>query len=329
MSFNQPSRSDVHFDRPLTNISLMYLQDPEGFVADRSFQVIPVKKQSDRYYKYNKGDFMRDQMEQRAPATESAGANYKLSTEPYSCEVWALHRDIAHQIRDNADDPLDLDLEATEFLSEQALLRREKLFSDKHLIAGQWDNDLTGVAAAPAANQFLQWNDAASTPIEDIRLGKRRVQSKTGRRPGKLILPREVYDTLLDHPDLVDRMNRGQTSGPAMVMRANMAELFELDEILVMDSVLNTADEGATDVIDYLAPKVALLLYVPPRPGRMTPAAGYTFVWSGLLGANALGSVISKEPVPLRKSDRVEIEMAFDQRQTSSDLAQFFDAAIA
>ena len=47
MPFILPSRGDVHVNRPLTNISIAFLQTQEAFVADRVFPNIPVTKQSD------------------------------------------------------------------------------------------------------------------------------------------------------------------------------------------------------------------------------------------------------------------------------------------
>ena len=41
-----PTASDVHVNRPLTNISIAYTQDASTFVADKVFPNIPVAKQS-------------------------------------------------------------------------------------------------------------------------------------------------------------------------------------------------------------------------------------------------------------------------------------------
>ena len=57
------------------------------------------------------------------------------------------------------------------------------------------------------------WSDAASTPIEDIRLVKRSILESTGFMPNTLVLGRPVFDALLDHSDIVGRLDRGQTSG--------------------------------------------------------------------------------------------------------------------
>ncbi len=329
MPINQPGLGDVHVDRPLSNISLAFLQKAEGFIADRIFPTVSVLKQSDLFYTYDRGMFNRDEMELRAPGTESAGGGYDVATDSYRCDLWAMHKDIADQIRANADNPISLDREATEFLSLKALIRREKAWATSQFVTGAWTTDVTGVSGAPAATQFQRWDEAASDPIKDIRLGRRTVQQSTGFQPNKLVLGREVYDSLLDHPDIVGRLDRGQGSGPAIVLRSNLAALFELDEILVMDAIENTAAEGATNVHAFIGGKKALLAYAAPSPGIMVPSAGYTFTWGGLLGGGVLGSRISRMRADLLKADRLEIEQAFDQKLVAADLGYFFDTAVS
>src|ERR1017187_6613169 len=48
----QPTLQDVHVNRPLTNISVAYLQEAAGveFVADKAFPAVPVENKSDLYY---------------------------------------------------------------------------------------------------------------------------------------------------------------------------------------------------------------------------------------------------------------------------------------
>ncbi len=127
-----PSLGDVHVDRPLTNISIAFMQSAEGFVADKVFPSVPVQKRSDRYFRYDRSDFWRNQMRKRAPGTESAGSGWKIDSTPtYFCEKWALHKDIDDDTRSNTDDPLNMDRDATIFLSSQALLNRETTWATK------------------------------------------------------------------------------------------------------------------------------------------------------------------------------------------------------
>jgi len=329
MAINQPSRGDVHVDKPLTQIAVAFAQQPDAFIADRVFPVIPVSKQSDVYFTIPRGAWFRDEMAKRAPGAESVERTHDVSSDSYLCDVWALHENLADQVRANYDSPLQPEREITEGLSLAGMIRKERQFVTDFFTSGLWTSDLTGVdSASPAASQFGRWDRADSTPIEDIRLGKRTVQGRTGFRPNKLVIGREVYDALLDHPDIVGRLDRGQTTGAAVVMRANLAALFELDEVLVMDSVFNSATEGAADSIGFIGGKSALLVYAAPSPGLYTPSGGYTFAWTGLMGAGALGMRMKRIRMEERESDRLEIQMAFDQKLVSADLGQFYITAV-
>jgi hypothetical protein len=299
-AINQPGRGDVHVDRPLTQIAIAFAQNPEAFIADRVFPILPVSKQTDKYFQIPKGDWFRDEMQKRAPGALSAQRTHNVSTDSYSCDVWALHEMLADQVRANYDSPLQADREITEGLSQAGMIRKELQWVSDYFGSGKWTLDQTG------------WDRADSTPIEDVRAGKRRVQARTGFRPNKLVIGREVYDALLDHPDIVGRLDRGQTTGAAIVMRQNLAALFELDEVLVMDSV------------DFIGGKSALLVYAAPAPGLYTPSAGYTFSWTGLLGSGALGMRMKRIRDEKRESDMLEIQMAFDQKLVHADLGQFF-----
>lgn len=328
MPYNQPGRSEVHVDRPLTQISIAFLQSADMFIADRVFPVVPVAKQSDSYFTIPRGAFFRDEMEKNAPGTPASKANYTISTDNYLCDVWKLAKALADQTRANYDSPLQPDREMTEFLTLKGLIRKERAWATDFFATGVWTLDQTGVSGAPGANQFQRWDEAASKPIQTIRAGKQRVHGRTGFRPNKLILGRQVFDALLDHPDIVGRVDRGQTVGTALVMRQNLAALFELDEVLVMDSVYNSAVEGAADSYSFIGGKSALLVYAPPSPGLMVPSAGYTFAWTGLLGGGALGMRMRRIRDDEAESDTLEIAMAFDHKKVSADLGQFFATAI-
>lgn len=327
----QPTRGDVHVNAPLSNISVAYIQGANKFISTRFAPNIPVSKQSDRYYIYNRGDFNRDEMKQRAPGTETAGSGYDLDNTPtYYCDVWGFHKDIPDQVRANEDSVLNSDRDATVFVTNKALIRRERDFATSYLSSGVWSSGKTGVNSdVTAGSEFLIWNNANSDPISDIRTAKRAVLEATGFEPNKIVLGRGVYDALIDHPDIVDRVKYGQTApGVAMVNAQALASLFDLDEVLVSNAVYNSAAKGATESSAFINGSNALLGYVAPNPGLMTPSAAYTFSWSGYLGASAAGSRIKKFYIDEIASDRVEIEMAFDHKVVGADLGYFFDSAV-
>lgn len=325
-----PTPGDVHVNAPLTNMSIAYVQDAANFVAARVFPIIPVLKQSDLYFVYDQGDFARDEMKERAPGTESAGSGYELETANYSARRHSFHKDIDDEMRQNSDSPLQADRDATIFVTQKALIRRERLWASKYFGTGIWGTDITGVAAAPGAGQVLRWNDAASTPIQDIKEGKAKILQSTGFEPNVLTIGYQVWNKLSDHPDIVDRVKyTGTRENPATVDLAAVASLLGIDRLEVMKAVYNTADRGQAASMAFIGGKSALLCYSNPQPSIMQPSAGYTFNWSGLVGAGNDGLRIKRFRMEHLSSDRVEIDMAFDQKMVAAAMGYFFTAVVA
>jgi len=321
----QPTKQEVHVDAILTGMSVGFMQSAEDFVADKVFPVLPVAKQTNKYFVYDRSFWFRSEMEKRAPGTESAGGGWKLSTDSYSADVWALHHDLDNQTRANYDDPLDAEGDSTDWLSQQGLITKDKDWVANYFTTGIWTGDQTGVAAAPGANQFLQFDVTASVPFKVIRAQRIAIKKRTGYYPNVLVLGAEVWSVLADHVDLLERIKYTEKG---IVSPDLVAAALDLDRVVIASGVENTAEEGLAATYGFLAGKNMLLAYAAPRPGVKVPSAGYTFTWTGLEGAGAFGNTISRIDAPLIKSERFEIEMAFDQKKVAADLAVFFASAV-
>lgn len=308
---SQPTRSDVHVNKPLTNISIAYIQDAKDFVADKVFPVVPVMKQSDRYFTYDKGYWFRTGAQKRAPSSESAGGGFHIDSTPsYFCDVLALHMDVDDQTRQNADQPIDMDRDATQFVTQNLLLKREIDFMSKYVKASLW----TG---ASDFTPSIKWDQPTSIPIQDIDSLKSTIKSKTGYMPNTLVLARDTFQILKNNASILDRIKYTQRG---VVTEELLANLFGVDKLLVADAVLNSAAEGQSDNLDFLIANKALLVYAAPNPSILKPSAGYTFSWQGLFGAGAYGNRVSSFRMEHLKSDRIEGEMAYDQKVVGLDL---------
>jgi hypothetical protein len=336
-----PTAGDVHVNRPLTQISIAHMQKAEGFVADQVFPNISVNNQSDLYYKYDRADWSRSQFAVRAPGTESAGSGWKQDKGVYFADVLALHHDIADQIRGNEDSPLDADRDTTMFLSQQALIAREVTWGAKNFVTSVWKGidgttgDVTGVSAAPVGNQVRQWSDAVNAdPIADIKKYSDAIMLRSAVRPNTLTMGRQVWTQVSEHPDFVDRIKfSSSNSQPAIVSRMAAAQMWELDKVLVMDGIQAISPENPlfeTGMnFQFIGGKSALLVYANPTPSIMQPSGGYTFSWGGFTGAGkstgengrakTFGVRMKKFRMEATASDRVEAEMAYDQRAVTTE----------
>ena len=319
-----PTPKNVHIDRALTNISVAYIQEASRFIADKVFPVIPVMKQSDTYFTYSRDDFFRDEAGVRAPGAESAGGDYDVTTaDPYYCRVVAFHKDITEEERVNSDDPLNPNQDATDFVTQKLLIRRENDWASKYFGPGKWGTDISGVTSGAGANQVLKWSKPESDPIGDIKRAKTQMLQNTGYEPNTLVLSVKVFDALCEHEDIIDRIKYTQRG---VVTEDLLAQLFGVERIFVTKAIVNTANKGVAGKNQFIMPDGALLMYVEMNPGLRKPSAGYIFAWKGLKGAGAYGNRVVRFNVPHLgiETERVEGEMAYDAKQIAADLGTFF-----
>lgn len=312
-----PTSTDVHVDAILTQMSVAYMQEAYAFVASRAFPQVSVAKQSDKYFVYDQADFFRDQVQRRADGTQSAGTGYSLSTASYSAEVYALHKDIGDQTRANADAPLDMDMDATRFLTQQMLIRQEVEWAASAFTTGIWGNDVT---------PGTLWSAAGSTPIADVETAKNAVLTDTGYVPNTVIMSYKVFSALMDNADIVDRI---KYTSQESVTEDLLARLFNVDRVLIMAGTYNTAANGATASYSQIGDRDALVCYTPANPGLMVPSAGYTMVWNGVSSGFGTSSAISRFRMEAEKADRIEIESAWDTKIVSSALGYFLSNCVA
>jgi hypothetical protein len=322
---SQPSRADIHVDAVLTSMAMKYMQNAANFIASLVFPIVPVDKQSDKYRIWTKGDWFRDEAKLRAPATESVASGYTMSTTSFFADVWALAKYVADQDRANQDAGVNLDQGAVDFVTQRLLLRREIQWVADFFATSKWATDKT-VAS--------KWDDYAnSDPISDIEEGKATILEATGFEPNKLVLGYHVWRYLKNHPDIIDRLGLGGSSRDTRVVtREAVAAIFEVDQVLVAKAVKNSAAEGNTVSMALTHGKHALLTYAPPSPSTEVPSAGYTFAWRGLNGggtAGVPGLTVSRFREDLKKADKVEAEMAWDNKITGTDLGYFFPSVVA
>ena len=323
----QPTQSAVHIDAILTNISVAYMQQATNFVATKVFPLVPVDKQSNKFFKYTKNDWFRDEAQVRADATESAGGGYNLSTDSYAAQVWAFHKDVGDQTRANADTPINLDREAAEFVTSRILLRQEIDWQSTFFTTSVWGQDYTGVSGAPSTDEFKQWSDYAnSDPLEDIEAGKEKILSTTGFEPNTLVLGYQAFRKLKNHPDLVDRIKYTSSN---VITEEMMARMFQVDRVLVTKAVKATNNEGASEAYSFVHGKSAMLCYSAPNAGLLQPSAGYTFGWTGVSGGLGTTLGTSRFRMESLKSERIEAEAAWDHKVIASDLGVFYSTCVA
>lgn len=319
---SNPTPRDVHVNKPLTNIMIQYLQDNSKFLSPKVAPFVGVPHQSDLYYEWDIADFHRSEMEAVGPGSEAPQAVARLSTSSYFCPVYKLKYGIDDQSRANQDNgPIDLERVKTQLLAQKALIKADKQFQDAAFKPGVWTGSTTGTDIVVAN----KWDTASSTPIEDIRAEMCAVEEKTGFMPNKLILGRKAWKALQDNAQLIGRYE----FNPVKKMNtAKVAELLDLEEVLVASGVVNTAAEGQPAANEFIMSDSALLLYTTSSPSIDAPSAMYTFVWSGLTGINNDGIAVKMYRDEPHSSDMIEAMASYQHKVVAPTLGVFFNGVI-
>lgn len=327
-----PTLSDVHVNAALTDISVAYVQDNENYIADKVFPMVPVVHKSDVYYVFSKADFLRDDVQQRADAAESAGGGFGLAEQSYSAKVYGYHKDVGDQVRANQDPAIDIDVTTTKFIMQKQLIRRDNIFVSSYIKTGVWGTDVVGTAGGtPGSGTPAFWNDDANgDPFTDMAAGQTAILQNTGLEPNVLLLGYPVYQALRKHPLVIDRVKYTMQADAKNITPQLLAAAFDVEEVVVSKSVYNSAKEGLVGSYNFTLGKSALLCHRAKEPGLMIPSAGYIFPWQGLTGLNSMGIVVYQDRLPGkgRNTIRTDSDMAFDMQVVSSDLGYFFSGIV-
>jgi hypothetical protein len=170
---------------------------------------------------------------------------------------------------------------------------------------------------------------ATSDPIEDLEEAKETVLSTTGFELNTLVLGYQAFRALKNHPDIIERIKyttgvTGRTITPEL-----LAAMFDIDRVLVSKAIKATNQEGEAEAYSFTHGKHALAMHVAPNPGLMTPSAGYVFTWRGISEGLGRDIGITRMRMPLKRADRIEGQIAFDNKIVATDLGYFFNGAVA
>jgi len=329
--------SAVHVDTPLTNLTIAYLQDQNGFIADKVFPRVPVSNKTNKYYIYNRADFNRvGQVQLRAPRTKAPVVGMSLSSDTYSADVYSLATNFDFETLANEDQALNIRAAGAQMLTYQLLIDREVRWATKYFAGSIWGTDWAGVSGSPSTNQVRQWSDYTnSTPIRDVTSLMQAIQLKSGGfKPNVMVVGKQVRDILVNHPDILARLNGGATvTNTALITEAKIAEIFGVEEFLVMETVKNTAAEGVTEATSFIGGKSVGLYYRPRAAGLMVPSAGYTFTWNDVANNSGYGIDIRSYVGDFLRvegiAELLEANLAYDQKVVSTDLGGFIATVIA
>lgn len=294
----------------LTAVSVAYSN--ENMVADSVLPRMPVGKQDFKYFKANLVDPFtvpdtRVGRKSKPNMVETGGIEVTDSCEDYSLEDAIPVSDLQ-----NADSRWNPRVRAVTYISDLLALDREIRVA----------NLVTTLGNYPAAQRATlsgtsQWSDFTnSNPINAILAA----MDSMVMRPNTLVMGRAVLTQLMQHPAIVQATkNTAQTRG--VVARQAIADLFEIQNIVVGEGWVNTARKGQPVSYSRAWGKHCALLNVDATGNR---TFGFTAQW----GQRIAGSEFDRD-IGMRGGEVVRVGESVKEVIAESTLGYFFQNAVA
>lgn len=272
----------------LTNLSVAHFQPDDWFVSPFIFPIVPVQLSTSYFYKFNKADLARDNVQRKPAYGKVQPMIFGTEKDIYSCEVDQVIIGLdqigaLNYQRAGTPGLSDPRRSKVRLATEQMKIHMDRIFADGFFKTGVWTTEYTGKSTTPGSSEFWQFDNSNFDPINFFGTLRTEMMQKGRRKPNVLALGVEAYEGLKQNPDILDRIKySGSTANPATVNPNVLAQLLEIDRVVVLQSTYNAGAAGVEDMQFICDPKGALLCYAAPNPGIDTPTAGYTFAWDML-----------------------------------------------
>lgn len=264
--------ASVHGSTFLANMSVQYVN--EAYIGDDLVPIVPVAKLTDEYPIYPKRDRLAvpdDSMKGRSHANEVSDTR---SSGTYTCVGRGLKKALEKKVVDNQDDVFDEMMDLNDQVSDMMAFARESRSMTLLTTSGNYGGNTAAVAAAD------RWNSTGGgDPVLRIRTALH--ECWRGNGAGKMIgfCPLSVYLVLGTHPAILD-LTKYTSAG--IVPRQVLAQVFELDDLLVAKAWTDTANEGQTESISRLVTSKCFgIVRVAANPTKRNASFAYNFRFKG------------------------------------------------
>jgi hypothetical protein len=264
-----PESKSLHVDAILTNLSIQYCN--EALIWPLVMPIVKVNKRSDLFFKYNKDDSYRIPNDQLGPKSLPNEIDWGVATDNYSVKGHGLGDWLAQEAIDNADNPLQPEIDTNDTLNGQLDLAQEARVA----------NIIFSAANYPSGNKVQlsgtgQWGGAADNPIQDV------LNAIEGCfiRANTFVMGADVWKKFRALPEVLDAVkssSRYQGSSGGLATTDECKGLFEVENWIVGRSRYTSTKPGQTPTYSRLWGKHAAALFVPATPGIKTIGFGFTF----------------------------------------------------
>lgn len=328
------SLAQLHIDAALTNVSVNY--SDQSFVGEELAPVIPVDFRSNKYF-VQSDDVFNNTPDDAAPGTPADEIEWSYSTNPYFCTGHKLAKFLADEDRSGADPVLDLDIDATQQLTQRTKRRQEINLATLLFGAGS-TLPVLDCSANAGAKQF---DNANTDPVATIDAQRETILGAIGQLPNRMFFSRSAWRGFRNNPNVLKHIYGSSILAPdKQIDEQQAAKLLEVEKVVIGDGIYKTSNEGQASTTALIWGKNAMLYYKPKSPGKRVIAVAYQFFWDyvkamtgkpapEMINGAGPGWIMKRFREESREGDKLQIGAYYDQRVVVGGAAVWFKLAVA
>jgi hypothetical protein len=250
-----------------------------GMVASQVFPIVSVASQAGNFGKIPLKELLSERDTERSPGSGYARQKFKFEPATYACVEHGAEEPVDDRQAEMYAEYFDAEMVATMRAYSAVLVNAEKRVASTLFNPSTW----TGGSLTTAVSN--EWSDASSaTPIDDVEGAVHKVYDGTGLWANALIINRKVFRNLRNVEQIIERINSegaGNASKPSDITAAMLAQVFDLDFVIVAGMSRNSANKGqAATPVQVWDSEYAMVARIATSNDFREPCVGRTFHWA-------------------------------------------------
>lgn len=263
--------------------------DRRGFIGNRVLPIFNTPSNAGRFPKMKAEELLRSGMDlTRNPMSGYARDTTKFEDESYTTKEWGVEHPIDDKLSNLYGSYFDMESLALKKCVDVVLREQETRVADMIF------NTTTWTGATLYLDVSTAWTSTSAVPITDVNTAKRNIRANFGRWPNTMIFN---YNNLLymreisQVQDRISSSGAGQSIKPNEITAAQLANVFDINNVLIPGATYNSANEGQAAAFGELwSNSYCWIGYVATTNDITEPCVGRTMHWGGD-GSTPLGTV--------------------------------------
>jgi hypothetical protein len=252
-----------------------------GYIATQVLPVMSVASQAGNFGKIKLAELLQQRQTKRAPGSGYARGSWTFDKATYATEEHGAEEPVDDREAQMYAEYFDAEQVSTMRAFSSVLRNAEQRVADAVFNATTWN----GAALTTAiTNEWDSNHTTNAVPITDVEAAVNKVYDASGLWPNALIINRKVFRNLRNLDQIIERINSegaGNASKPSDITTAMLAQVFDLDYVIVAGTSRNSAKEGqAATPVQIWDSEYAMVCRIATGNDMREPCIGRTFHWS-------------------------------------------------